>query len=211
MVVPIGRRVPLILVFLIIAIVLWLWGGLFFPEYWEAEELNVGVTVSFYVFIFFVMIFIADARIQKDLRSPLSTSALPYLVSFVITLIVVSGLLVNPEQIPATWILPILIIQISLVAPAEELMFRGVLFSYLGYNIFGNIAQASFFSLFHYVVATDYLKLAPTNMEVIFILITYFAFGILMGFLVRDKRWGLPATMACHAALNVAIMGAFII
>ena len=200
MAVPIGSRVPLIAVFFFIGIFLWLFGGDFFPDYWA----TMGTTVSFYVAMFFASIFIADTRLQKEFRQPISTAGLPYLVSFVVTFIITSALFATGK---GQLSIPLVVLQIAIVAPTEELMFRGVLLSYLGYSIFAILAQAGFFSIWHWVVYTNLVGLTWTA---IVSLTIAFAFGIMMGFLVRDKRWGLPATMACHAAFNIAVLGVMI-
>lgn len=199
MAVPFGRRVPLILVFFFIGAFLWLFGGNFFPEYWE--QTNVAVMVSFYVAMFFAVMFIADTRIQKALRTPLTVAGLPYLISFVATFIVASLIITTKEPLASYAILPLIIIQIAIVAPTEELMFRGVLLSYLGYGTIAIIVQAIGFAIWHLVVSD--ILLGITEERIIY-LSSVVVFGVLMGYLVRNSRWGLPATMACHAAFNIA-------
>ena len=200
MAVPIGSRVPLIAIFFFIGIFLWLFGGDFFPDYWA----NMGTTVSFYVAMFFASIFIADVRLQKELRQPIQTAGMPYIVSFVVTFIIASALFTTGK---GELSIPMVVLQIAIIAPTEELMFRGVLLSYLGYSVFAILAQAGFFSIWHWVV---YTNLVGLTWSAVVSLTVAFGFGIAMGFLVRDKRWGLPAAMACHAAFNIAILGVLI-
>ena len=200
MAVPIGSRVPLIALFFFIGAFLWLFGGDFFPDYWA----TMGGTVSFYVAMFFASIFIADARLQKELRTPIQTAGLPYLVSFVVTFIVTSVLFATGK---GELSIPMVVLQVAIVAPTEELMFRGVLLSYLGYGLLAIGFQAAFFAAWHWVV---YTGLVGLDWSAITALTVAFVFGLLMGLLARDKRWGLPATMACHAAFNIAILGVLI-
>jgi membrane protease YdiL (CAAX protease family) len=198
--VTVGRRIPLIAIFFFIGVYLWLFGDNYFPEYWS----TMGTTVSFYVAMFFASIFIADARLQNELRTPISRAALPYLVSFAVTFIVTSALFRTGQ---GELVIPMAVLQIAIVAPTEELMFRGVLLSYLGWSVAGIVIQAVFFSAWHWVV---YTGLVGLDWSAIVSLTVAFAFGVMMGFLARDKRWGLPATMACHAAFNIAILGVLI-
>ena len=200
MAIAVGRRLPLIAIFFFIGVFIWLFGADFFPDYWG----SIGVTVSFYVAMFFASIFIADARIQSELRTPVSKAAIPYLVSFAVTFLVTSALFTTGQT---GLILPMVILQIAVVAPTEELMFRGVLLSYLGYTTIAIIIQAIFFSAWHWVV---YTGLVGLDWSAVVSLTIAFVFGVMMGFLVRDKRWGLPAAMACHAAFNIAVLGVLI-
>lgn len=96
------------------------------------------------------------------------------------------------------------LLMVAIVAPTEELMFRGVMLSYLGYSFLAIIVQAAFFAIWHWVA---YVPLSGLDWGAVTSLTVAFGFGILMGFLVRDKRWGLPAAMACHAAFNIAVLG----
>ena len=200
MAVAVGRRLPLIAIFFFIGVFLWLFGDNFFPDYWA----SIGGTVSFYVAMFFASIFIADARIQNELRTPISKAAIPYLVSFAVTFFVTTALFSTGK---GEFVLPMVILQICIVAPTEELMFRGVLLSYLGYTTIAIVIQAIFFSAWHWVV---YTGLVGLQWSAVVSLTIAFVFGVFMGFLVRDRRWGLPAAMACHAAFNIAILGVLI-
>ena len=196
----IAKRIPLIILFFFIGIYLWFFGGQHFGEDWSA----MSATVSFYMAVFFGSIFIADTRLQKDLRAGLGTALRPYLLFFIFTFIIASLLFSGSSTTTSSIIVPMLVLQICIVAPTEELMFRGVLLSYIGYTTLAIIIQAVIFSIWHWVVYTNMIGLTQSATMA---LLSAFIFGIVMGYIVRNKRWGLPAVMACHAAFNIAVLG----
>lgn len=198
----VASRIPFIFALLLVAGYLWLFGDTHFPG-WETQYgISYATVVSYYFFLLVVFLIFSRLRDAPYLRTDALTAGRQFLIGFVITVILMTILagsgFIGKSTIPAALLLPMLLMQICIIAPAEELMFRGVLLSYVGI-----IASALLFAAWHGV--TYGLWAGSSNAW--FALFSAFVFGIIMGMVARNPQFGIPACIGAHAAWNLVMVG----
>ena len=105
------------------------------------------------------------------------------------------------QSLPSSLFWPTVILQVCVVATAEELMFRGVMLSY-----FGVIVSSVLFAIWHgYAYGVIYYEGVFQITSIVFA----FIMGLILAMIVKNKQWGLPAAIGVHAAYNLFISGAF--
>lgn len=182
-------------------------GSALFPN-WGSGNTELILTYGFMVLIYLVW---AKRRTEAELRTPVNKAAFSFVGFFFFTWIllegaIVAGLITVPTDFPNDMFWQVVLIQICVVALAEELMFRGIMLSY-----FGNFIQAVLFALWHsYAYQIRWYNISFESMGWVVPLIVAFIMAILLGYVARNKQWGgLPATIAIHACYNLVIIGAF--
>jgi membrane protease YdiL (CAAX protease family) len=194
---------PFIFALVLVWIYFWLNGPAHFPNWSEAYS----EIMLYYLGMVVIFLFFAKRKTEQDIRQPIHMSLLSFAMFFiattlVLTFIVSLGLYEQPEfDMSLFW--PVIILQIFVVATAEELMFRGVLLPYVGV-----IIQAILFAVWHsYAYQIQYYEFsfATFNWP---ILLMAFIMGTLLGIVAKSK-YGIPACIGIHAAWNIVIIGAF--
>lgn len=198
-------HIPFIFILLLIAGYFWLFGDSLFPG-WDG---SFSEAVSYYIALLVIFLIFSRIRIQRDLNVPANIAIQQFGLGFIATLIFMMGMfafgIINPSPIAVGMLIPMVIMHVAIVAPAEELMFRGVLLSYVGI-----VAQALIFAFWH-TVTYGYIwsHYGWPAMNIMYSLFIAFAFGIVMGFVAR--RVGLPACIGAHACYNLVILGVILI
>jgi membrane protease YdiL (CAAX protease family) len=195
-------NIPFIFILFAIALYFWINGPAHFPE-WDT---TYGSIMIYYIGMFVVFYIFANRATERMIDSPLNIGALQFLsgfiISFVFMTILVSIEVIRPGTIPYTLIWPTIIVQFCVVAPAEELMFRGVLQSYVGI-----LFQAIAFALWHsyaYGIVWYSLGIAAG----LYALLFAFIFGLILGYLSKLDMFQLPGVIAMHAVYNCVLIGA---
>lgn len=200
-------HLPFIFVLVFIAGFLWLFGNELFPA-WDYNGISFSTLVSFNFFLLATFLVFTRLRDQAILRTPVSVAIKAFIVGSLATLIFMVVLtatsIINVTPLAAGMIVPMIVLQYAVIAPAEELMFRGVLLSYVGI-----VASALFFALWHWSLTT--IMNTGITESVLYQFFFYFAFGIILGIVATQKKWGIPASIGIHATWNVIILGVFII
>ena len=189
---------PFIFALVLVWIYFWINGPAHFPNWSDSYSplmlTYLGMTVLF--------LFFAKRQTEVELQNPISRSMVIFTMFFIATLLLLStvsllGLYSHPE-FDQSLFWPTFIIQIFVVATAEELMFRGVLLPYVGV-----VLQGAAFALWHayaYQIIYYDLTWATLNYPAV---IMAFVMGILLGIIAKDKRFGLPACIALHGSFNL--------
>lgn len=195
-------KIPFIFILLAIEIYFFVNGAAHFPN-WDA---SYGQLIIAYIIMTLIFLGFAKTRTTTEIRQPLSISAFTFVVFFLITWILLTVLIesnfLQPGSIDPSLFWPMIMLQICVVATSEELMFRGVLLSYLGIFI-----SAIVFAVWHswaYQIIWYNLSWETFNWSALLIA---FIMGIILGFIAKDKRFGLPACIGVHACFNLIIMG----
>jgi hypothetical protein len=208
------RRLPFLLILLAIAGYLWIFGDKYFPG-WEAAGYTgttFSTTVSYYFVLIVVFLILSRFQKQSNLYTPVEEGFKRFMIGFLAVTIlfsvsyVLSGAKVSPIR-PEFWF-PMLIMQICVVAPAEELMFRNSLQYWIGW-----IWQAPLFALFHSAVygvvwVAGWPPLPTSTMIALF---GAAMFGLVMGYIAKNKKLGLTTCIGAHAAWNLLIFGVLVI
>ena len=195
-------HIPFIFILLIIAGYFWLFGDSLFPD-WTG---SFSEAVSYYIALLVIFLIFTRLRTQRILDTPSNIALQQFGLGFVATLIfmmMMRGIgVLSPVAIAAGMFIPMIIMQVFIVAPAEELMFRGVLQSYVGI-----VPQALLFAFWH-TVTYGYIwsQLGWPDIGTAFALFIAFSFGIVMGLVARSK-YGIPACIGAHACYNLVILG----
>jgi len=197
-------RIPFVFILMAISLFFWLNGPSFFPD-WEQ---SYGTVIIYYIGMLLIFYVFSTTQTERKMDVPLNMAifqfTIGFFISFFILLVLVKIGILTPGLLPSALVIPTLIMQFCIVAPAEELMFRGVLQSYTGIFV-----QAVLFALWHsYAYGILWYQVDVfTGIAGIFIA---FLFGLLMGVLSRHPMVGLPGTIAIHATYNLVILGALI-
>ena len=198
-------RIPFVFVLLLIALFFWVNGPAFFPA-WDD---TYGLIIMYYIGMFVVFYIFSTTATERKMDAPISIGSYQFVFGFIVSyiffaILVYTGLL-TPGTMATALVIPTLILQFCVVAPAEELMFRGVLLEYTGI-----VVQAGIFALWHsYAYGILWYNLGVT--AGIASLALAFVFGLVLGYLARLPAFGLPGVIAIHAVYNCIILGALVI
>lgn len=199
-------KIPFIFILLAIEIYFFVNGGAHFKN-WDA---SYGQLILAYVVMTLIFLGFAKIKTNKEIRMPISKAAFSFVAFFMISWVILTALVLAKILTPATsdpslfW--SSLVLQICVVATSEELMFRGVLLSYLGIFI-----TAIAFAVWHsWAYQIMWYNLSWTTFNYSALLIA-FIMGIILGYVARDKRFGIPACIGIHACFNLIILGVLII
>ena len=196
-------HIPFIFFLVFISGFMWLFGDNIFPD-WNYNGISYATLVSFNFFLLVAFLIFIRIRDLPILRTPLLVGARAFAIGFAATLMFffvmhILGLFSN-TALPVAMLLPMIILQVAIVAPAEELMFRGVVLSYVGI-----VGQAILFAAWHWGLTTV-LQTGLTE-SVIFELLIFFIFGLVLGFVATKKELGIPACIGIHACWNIVVLG----
>ena len=195
-------KIPFIFILLVIEAYFFINGSAHFPN-WNA---SYGQLIMAYIIMTLIFLGFAKTRTTTEIKQPLSRSAFSFVAGFIITWAILMALVQAKILQPATsdsnlfW--PLLFLQICVVATSEELMFRGVLLPYLGVFI-----TAIVFTVWHswaYQIIWYNLSWDTFNWSALFIA---FIMAIILGYVARDKRFGLSACIGVHACWNLVLLG----
>jgi len=193
---------PFLFILVAIAIYFWINGEAHFPS-WGENQSNI---IMVYIVMMVAFLVWSKKKTEKETTVSLSRSAFNFFFFFIITWLVMIALVNLGVLVPASkfdmglfW--PMIIMQVAVVAPAEEVIFRGILMSYLGI-----IIQAVLFALWHsyaYEILWYNISWESFNWGA---LVFAFCMGIILGLIVKNKKWGLPSSIAVHSAYNLTIL-----
>ena len=196
---------PFLFLLILINLFFFINGRSFFPN-WDA---TYGQLIMVYLIMALVFVLWAGRRTESQLKKPLKTSIFGFTVCFIATYIVL--LLLSATGLIKTYLLPqellwqTVIIQICVVATAEELMFRGVLL-----DIFGVVLSSALFAVWHsyaYQVVFYEFSWETFNWPA---LLFAFIMGIIFALIAKRKELGLAGSIGAHAAYNLVVVGAFV-
>jgi membrane protease YdiL (CAAX protease family) len=196
-------NIPFIFILIAIAVYFWINGPAHFP-YWDASYSSLIM-----IYIIMMLIFLVWAKRQQitEIKQPVQKSAFSFVGFFFLTWILMFAVVkagwITPAEFPMELFWQTIILQICVVATAEELMFRGVLLSYVGV-----IIQAILFAIWHsyaYQIIWYEVTLETFNW---YVLLFAFAMGVILGIVAKNKQWGgISATIAIHSVWNLTIIG----
>lgn len=207
-------NLPFIGILLFIELFFWTNGKAIFPN-WES---TYGQLIEIYMVMTLVFLFISLRRkkIGKQIDTPLWKAGIGFAVGFIFTwilleAIVISGLLTVPESFNMDLFWQTILIQVCVVACAEEIMFRGVILITLEdvfknplIAIVGSSLVFAFWHLYAYNIVLYDESVWGANWSSVFIA---FAIGLVLAVVARDKRLGLSACIGIHACYNLIIVG----
>ena len=173
-------------------------------SHWFGGILN-PFTILVYIImppsLMMILFFMGNINKKPFTRTPLAKGTLHLLlglfITWAITLSIVFVFDIEVGRISVQYAMPILLFQLLLVAPSEEMTFRVLIpkmFSNLKYR-YRMIFSQVIFGGFHLVAYRGEYNL----------LIFAFIFGCLL--LVLADRYGLPLTIGIHFAYNCVMLG----
>lgn len=203
-------KVPFIFYLIVIALYFWVNGAAHFPN-WNSTYGNLILPYIVMMLAFFMW---AKARAETRVNIPSSVGIVGFVSGFIVTWLVmavaISAGLFSVESIEPSLLLQTIILQICVIATAEELMFRGVILNMFPPK-FGLWIQAIIFAVWHsYAYNVIWYDAELASMNIISLGIA-FVFGIILGLVALRKEYGLPAAIGIHAAYNLAILGVLMI
>ena len=215
-------KIPFIFIPIALALFFYVNGGAFFPN-WDS---SYGNLIGAYLLMTIVFLFFSKVRTQKEVNLPLQIGVLSFVMAFFLTYIVLMilvklNVLVVATDFPKEYLWQTLVIQICVVATAEELMFRGVILDVLtpgGKRIswFAIILSSILFAIWHsYAYQVIWYNLSFDAINMLSLLLA-FVFGIILGIVAQNpatesRVGGLPACIGIHSVYNLIVIGAIII
>jgi len=199
-------HIPFLFVLVAIAVYFWVNGDAHFPNWSSAY----GETILIYIAMMVIFLLWSRKQTQTQMKTPLQRAVPTFVIFFIGTYVVLffmglTGAIVS-EALPKELFWQTVIVQVCVVATAEELMFRGVILEFMGVFM-----SAILFAVWH--TWAYGIRYYDFNWEAVGTQILPFVFafviGLLLAFIAREKRFGLPATIAVHSAYNLFVVGAF--
>lgn len=195
---------PFIFALVLIEVYFWINGGAHF-ENWSD---TYGQTILYYLGMTVIFLFWSGRGTQEQMATPIKLALPVFVLSFIGTYVILfflsMGNIIQPSELDPSLFWQMVILQVCVVATSEELMFRGVLLELTGVWV-SSIA----FALWHgFAYGIRYYDFSISG-AVILAFVFAFIIGLLLALVAKDKRFGLPATIAIHASYNLFIVGAF--
>jgi membrane protease YdiL (CAAX protease family) len=199
-------KVPFVFYLIIIAIYFWVNGSAHFSDWANTySPLILPYMVMMLAFIIYASP-TAEKRIKISTQLALPAFVVFFIMTWIIMEILIQTNLLGVTPAPVSTIIPLMVLHICVVAPAEELMFRGVILDFFkSFAIIGILIQASLFSIWHYYAYSGGMRISSIGALSPFIFA--FIIGIILGFIALRKEWGLPAAIGVHAAYNLSVLG----
>jgi len=203
-----GKIPFLFLLFAVCAIYVWINGSALFPNWGE----NNSSLIMIYGIMVVIYLLWARKRTETEMNKPISVAMFSFVTAFFLTWILMmclvkTGLLVPAEDFDSSLLIQTIIIQICVVATAEELMFRGVMLDVTKSNLF----QATLFALWHiYAYQIVFYQLSWETFNWLALLIV-FVLGLLLGIIAKNRQWGITSCVAIHSCYNLVIISAIVI
>jgi len=195
-------KIPFIFILLAIEVYFFVNGSAVFKNWNE----SYGQLIMAYIVMTLIFLGFAKIKTNKEIRQPISKAAFSFVAFFMITWVLLTALvfakILTPTVSDLSLFWPSLVLQICVVAASEELMFRGVLLSYLGIFI-----TAIAFAIWHaWAYQITFYSLSWTTFNWSALLIA-FIMGIILGYVAKNKQWGLPACVGLHSCWNLCLLG----
>jgi len=197
-------KTPFIFILIIIQVYFLINGKAHFPNWDE----SYGQLMIIYLLMTVVFLVWSGRETRRELNKPIGESIGIFVGFFFATYILLfitatfSGTEITP--IPPELFWPTVIIQVCVVAVAEEIMFRGVFLEH-----FGIIVSSVLFAVWHsYAYGVLYYIPEGIGLGTITSLVIAFVMGIV--FAIVSRKWGLSGSIAIHACYNLFVSGAFI-
>ena len=195
-------RIPLVFILIAIEVYFWINGPAHFPAWDE----GYGNIIMIYIIMTIIFLMFRKQVTEKQMFRPIDQS-IPWFTFFFIGTYMIMLLasfvgLFEVGSLPSHLFWPTVILQVCVVATAEELMFRGVMLSY-----FGVIISSAMFAVWHgYAYGVVYYA------GVFQLSAVFFAFimGLILAMVAKNKIWGLAAAIGIHSAYNLYVSGAFL-
>jgi len=191
---------PFVFVLIAISVYFWLNGAAHFPN-WSSSYSDF---MLIYIGMMLVFLFWSGKSTQEQLRTPVKMAVPTFVMFFVATYMILfalslTGLMTQQTFTGSFW--PMVILQVCVIATAEELMFRGVLL-----ELTGVFLSSVLFALWHsYAYGVIYYDLSEAGV----VAMTFaFLMGLLLAKITQQKKFGLPAAIGVHASYNLFVAGA---
>jgi len=171
---------------------------------------SYGHLIQAYLIMTIIFLLWAGRNTQEQLRKPLKDSVLAFVMFFIGTYIILllvsaTGFLKVGSPLSHELFWPTVIVQVCVVATAEELMFRGVILELMGVIISAIVFAA--WHMYAYQIIWYQANFASMNWGAV---IFAFVMGLILALVAKRKEWGLPATIGIHASYNLFVAGAFV-
>lgn len=211
-------NLPFIGILLLIAVYFWANGRAWFPD-WDS---SYGQLVEIYIVMLLIFLVLSARQqwISQQLRMPLWMAGRAFTIAFIATwgileCFILTGWLQVPQSFPIELFWQTVLVQVCVVATAEEVMFRGVILSSLEFYfkstpiaIVGSSAIFSIWHLWAYQIILYDLNWSSFNWLA---LIVAFFMANILGLIAKNKQWGLPACIGIHSCYNLLVIGAIAI
>jgi len=196
--------IPFVFVLLLIALFLYINGPSLFP-YWNQNHSNM---IMIYVVMMMVFYVWAKKQTLTELRLPVNHVMFSFTTFFLLTWLIMYALIQGGVVVVASdfnmdlfW--QTVLLQICVVATAEEMMFRGVLQAHVGIFF-----QAIAFAVWHSYAYNIIWYNGVFNWGA---LLWAFTMGIILGYVAKNKEWGLGGSIAIHSCVNLMLLGVLMI
>ena len=171
-------------------------------ELWDS---TYGQVIPVYILMTVFFLIWAGTGTRRELKRPVREAAPWFVVFFIGTyLVMLFAVLIglfSPGVAPVSLFWPTVILQVCVVATAEELMFRGVILEVTRSVIISSIIFAGFhgwaYGMVYYAGVFNWGAVSFA-----------FVMGVILALIY--KRWGLPACISTHAAYNLVVSGILI-
>ena len=213
-------NVAFVSILIFIAAYVWLNGAAWFPD-WEA---GYGQLIETYFVMLLIFLAVSSkqvySKMSQDIQMPIWRAARSFVLFFFLTwgimeCLIIAGLLSVPTDFDMNLFWQTILLQVCVVATAEEIMFRGVVLVMLERAfkspLIGIVGSSIIFALWHlwaYQIILYQESIGSMNWPA---LIIVFVIGLILAIIARIKEWGLPATIACHAVYNLMVVGALVV
>jgi membrane protease YdiL (CAAX protease family) len=196
--------IPFIFLLIAIEVYFWINGRAHFPN-WDD---SYGTLIQVYLVMTIIFLLWSGRGTQEQMRRPLQNSVVVFVLFFVGTYIILFFVSLTGAITPGTldpnlfW--QTVMIQVCVVACAEELMFRGVILEMMGV-----LVSAVLFAAWHaWAYGAQYYNFSIANINILAFAFA-FVMGLVFAMVARQKNFGIVATVGIHSAYNLFIVGAF--
>ena len=207
-------NLPFIGILIIIELYFWANGGAWFQD-WNSSYGQLIETYIVMTLIFLVLSW-RQKQIMEQVNTPLWMAGRSFGMSFIITwgileCCVLLGVLQVSTSFDTNLFWQTVMIQVCVVATAEEIMFRGVILQSLNFYLksatIAVIGSAFVFAIWHlyaYQIIIYHSSIETVNW---FALVMAFFIGIVLAIIALKKEWGLSACIGIHACYNLVVLG----
>lgn len=203
---------PFIFVFIAIILFFLITGSSFFPE-WDSSFNSIITT---YLIMMVVFMYWARKDTRTFLKMPLKNGLIGFTIGLFVTVLLMNVLIslkvMSSPSLPQEIFWSTVILHMFVVAPVEEVIFRGIWLEYTGVLISSILFAA--WHMYSYGFIWYEGGWSSFNWSA---MIIAFIIGMILALIVQrskditDKRikLGIPCAVGIHAAYNLCILGAF--